>query len=102
MAARSSCSSSGGDDRRDGRDAGAAAGGAGAGHRDQRGAAFPASFGVADTSAGATLDEIIQAADGALLRAKQLGRDRVVVAGAADDDRHAGPPAAAEVATPAG
>jgi diguanylate cyclase (GGDEF)-like protein len=67
------------------------------------GPAFTASFGVADTSAGATLDEIIQAADGALFQAKELGRDRVVVAGTAEEDGGLAPsPAAAGLATPAG
>jgi diguanylate cyclase (GGDEF)-like protein len=45
------------------------------------GPAFTASFGVTDSTAGGTLDEILRAADGALLQAKALGRDRVVVAG---------------------
>jgi diguanylate cyclase (GGDEF)-like protein len=65
------------------------------------GPAFTASFGVADTTAGATLDEIVQAADGALLRAKELGRDRVVIAGAEEDGRHRRP-SGAVAATPAG
>jgi predicted signal transduction protein with EAL and GGDEF domain len=65
------------------------------------GPAFTASFGVADTTAGATLDEIIQAADGALLRAKELGRDRIVIAGAEGDGGHRRS-SAAVAATPAG
>ena len=43
--------------------------------------AMTAGLGVADSTAGTTLDEILRAADGALLQAKALGRDRVVVAG---------------------
>jgi diguanylate cyclase (GGDEF)-like protein len=40
---------------------------------------FTASFGVADSSSAATLEAILRAADGALFRAKDQGRDRVVV-----------------------
>jgi diguanylate cyclase (GGDEF)-like protein len=41
---------------------------------------FTVSFGVTDSSGGATFREMIRTADGGLLRAKTLGRDRVVVA----------------------
>jgi diguanylate cyclase (GGDEF)-like protein len=47
------------------------------------GPGFTASFGVADSTAGGSLEEIVRAADGALLQAKALGRDRVVAAGQA-------------------
>jgi diguanylate cyclase (GGDEF)-like protein len=57
------------------------------------GPAFTVSFGVADSSAGATLEELLRAADRALLRAKELGRDRIVVAGAEEPARPAPDPA---------
>jgi diguanylate cyclase (GGDEF)-like protein len=43
--------------------------------------AFTASFGVAESSAGMTLEALVATADGALYRAKSEGRDRGVVAG---------------------
>jgi diguanylate cyclase (GGDEF)-like protein len=43
---------------------------------------FTASFGVADRSHGATLDEILRHADDALLRAKREGKNRVLIASA--------------------
>src|SRR6185295_12566172 len=42
--------------------------------------AFTVSFGVADSSTGNTVDEILRHADGALATAKRDGRDRVVTA----------------------
>lgn len=44
--------------------------------------AFTASFGVADSNADETIEGIVGAAEGALHRAKEQGRNRVVVAGA--------------------
>jgi len=44
--------------------------------------AFTVSFGVATSGDGATLDEIVAVADGALLAAKRAGRNRVLVADA--------------------
>ncbi|RDI75258.1 GGDEF: diguanylate cyclase (GGDEF) domain [Gaiella occulta] len=43
--------------------------------------AFTASFGVSASSAGESFDEILCVADAALYRAKDEGRDRVVIAG---------------------
>ena len=43
---------------------------------------FTASFGVADLRHGSTLDEILQQADDALLKAKREGKNRVLVADA--------------------
>ncbi|HEX6675070.1 MAG TPA: sensor domain-containing diguanylate cyclase [Actinomycetes bacterium] len=43
---------------------------------------FTVSFGVTDSTAGATLDDMLRTADAGLLQAKSSGRDRVVVAGA--------------------
>ena len=39
---------------------------------------FTVSFGVSDRDDGSTLDELVQAADRALLTAKRTGRDRIV------------------------
>ena len=49
---------------------------------------FTASFGVSDSRLGSGLELLIQVADAALLRAKDAGRDRVIVAdmGAGFDD----------------
>jgi len=41
---------------------------------------FTVSFGVADSSAGRTLEQILRSADGALSTAKRDGRDRIVIA----------------------
>lgn len=43
--------------------------------------AFTVSFGVADSDAATGLDELLRVADRALYRAKELGRDQVVMAG---------------------
>jgi len=45
---------------------------------------FTASFGVADTTMGTDLEDLVGTADDALLHAKRTGRDRVVVAGLFD------------------
>jgi len=42
---------------------------------------FTASFGVADSNGGASIEEIVVAAESALQQAKEQGRNRVVVAG---------------------
>jgi diguanylate cyclase (GGDEF)-like protein len=42
---------------------------------------FTASYGVSDSSQGASIEDIVEAAEGALQRAKDQGRNRVVVAG---------------------
>jgi diguanylate cyclase (GGDEF)-like protein len=42
---------------------------------------FTVSFGVTDSTAGATLDDMLRTADTGLLQAKSSGRDRVVIAG---------------------
>jgi diguanylate cyclase (GGDEF)-like protein len=47
------------------------------------GAAFTASFGVTDSTHGASLEELYRSADRALRLAKAAGRDRVVVSGVA-------------------
>jgi diguanylate cyclase (GGDEF)-like protein len=47
---------------------------------------FTCSFGVADTSDAAELEELLGTADSALFRAKRAGRNRVVVAHAGDQD----------------
>jgi diguanylate cyclase (GGDEF)-like protein len=54
------------------------------------GPVFTVSFGVTDSTAGATVDEVLRVADGGLLQAKALGRDRVVVAGGAGPALEAG------------
>jgi diguanylate cyclase (GGDEF)-like protein len=41
---------------------------------------FTASYGLADSTVGATVDEILRVADAALATAKREGRDRVIVA----------------------
>jgi diguanylate cyclase (GGDEF)-like protein len=43
--------------------------------------AFTVSIGLAGAEAGEAVSEVIERADGALLKAKQLGRDRVLAAG---------------------
>jgi two-component system, sensor histidine kinase LadS len=48
--------------------------------------AFTASFGVAVRADGMSLDQLLQAADMALYRAKDAGRDRVAMAGEASRD----------------
>lgn len=47
---------------------------------------FTASFGVSDTRVGTDLAMLIQVADAALLRAKDTGRDRVVIADMGEAD----------------
>jgi diguanylate cyclase (GGDEF)-like protein len=42
---------------------------------------FTVSFGVSDSNGGASIEEIVMAAEGALQQAKDQGRNRVVVAG---------------------
>jgi hypothetical protein len=54
-----------------------------------------------DSSAGVTLDEVVRAADGAVLQAKEFGRDKVVVA-VGDHRWPASMLAAGDVAIPAG
>lgn len=48
--------------------------------------AFTASFGLADSTAAAGFEEIVNLADAALYRAKQAGRDRLVIADERDAD----------------
>ena len=48
------------------------------------GPTFTASFGITDSTAGMTLEDLLRIADAGLLRAKAEGRDRVVVGTAAD------------------
>lgn len=52
--------------------------------------AFTASFGIAESSAGHTVEALVRLADAALYRAKSAGRDRTAVAarGAADEEPH--------------
>ncbi len=52
---------------------------------------FTVSFGVATSRPDLPYDEVIETADEALLRAKASGRDRVIVAGAADEGEVAPP-----------
>jgi diguanylate cyclase (GGDEF)-like protein len=48
-------------------------------HTDGRSPRFTASYGLTDSSAGSTIDELLRVADDALARAKSSGRDRIVV-----------------------
>lgn len=41
---------------------------------------FTASYGVSDSRCGSNLDALVRIADVALLRAKEEGRDRIIVA----------------------
>jgi diguanylate cyclase (GGDEF)-like protein len=45
-------------------------------------ARFTASIGIADSTHGPDLEEVLRAADAAVYAAKQGGRDRIVLAGA--------------------
>jgi diguanylate cyclase (GGDEF)-like protein len=54
---------------------------------------FTASFGVADSRVGSDLAVLTQIADAALLRAKEEGRDRVLVADMGEHGRQTRPPA---------
>jgi diguanylate cyclase (GGDEF)-like protein len=57
---------------------------------------FTASFGATDSTAAASVEDLLRLADAALLEAKAQGRDRVVVAevrGAARREGSSGPPA---------
>jgi diguanylate cyclase (GGDEF)-like protein len=47
---------------------------------------FTVSFGLAESEAGLTFGETVDAADQALLRAKSAGRDRVIIAGTESAD----------------
>lgn len=65
---------------------------------------FTVSFGIAESEVGVSFSQTIDAADQALLRAKQGGRDRVVVDGAEPFDEEAAattPPAPIALQTPA-
>ena len=57
---------------------------------------FTASYGVSDTRCGTDLHALIKIADAALLRAKEEGRDRVIIADMGSPD--AAPPPVQEVA----
>jgi hypothetical protein len=48
---------------------------------------FTASFGVSDSRNGAEFDDVVAAADKALMRAKKEGRDRIIYG--VDDDADA-------------
>ncbi|MEL6344775.1 MAG: diguanylate cyclase [Myxococcota bacterium] len=59
---------------------------------------FTASYGIADTRIGFVLDSLIQTADSALLRAKDQGRDRVLIADMGQEEESGGAPPLEEVA----